>query len=89
MPMAILARASGAFVLSAIWLSSCATGASDPVLLAPCPPVVEYNREFQELATEELALLPEGSAIVEMLTVYAVMREQALFSLAYSLPPIA
>ena len=42
-----------------------------------CPPVVPYNREFQEHAAKELALLPEGSAIEEMLSDYAVMREQA------------
>lgn len=42
-----------------------------------CPPVVEYSREFQEQAAEELALLPEGSAIAEMLSDYAVMRQQA------------
>jgi hypothetical protein len=39
--------------------------------------VVEYGREFQALAAEELARLPEGSMIMEMLADYAVMREQA------------
>jgi len=39
--------------------------------------VVEYSREFQARAAEELALLPEESAIAEMLSDYAVMREQA------------
>jgi len=39
--------------------------------------VVEYGREFQARAAEELALLPEGSAIAEMTIDYAVMREQA------------
>ena len=42
-----------------------------------CPPVVEYSREFQARAAEELATLPEGSAIAEMLANYFVMREQA------------
>ena len=42
-----------------------------------CPPVVEYSREFQVRAAEELARLPEGSAVAEMLADYAVMREQA------------
>ena len=41
-----------------------------------CPPVVEYSREFQARAAEELGLLPEGSAIVEMLADYSVMRDQ-------------
>lgn len=41
-----------------------------------CPPAPEYNQGFQARAAEELALLPEGSAIAEMLSDYAVMREQ-------------
>ena len=63
--------------LVAIWLSDCATGASDGRGPGACPPVVEYSREFQARAAEELALLPEGSAIAEMMSDYAVMREQA------------
>jgi hypothetical protein len=39
--------------------------------------VVDYGREFQARAAEELALLPEGSAVVAMLADYAVMRQQA------------
>jgi len=39
--------------------------------------VVEYSRALQIQAAEELALLPAGSAIAEMLSDYAVMREQA------------
>ena len=38
---------------------------------------MEYSREFQARAADELDLLPEGSAIAEMLSDYAVMREQA------------
>jgi hypothetical protein len=37
----------------------------------------EYSRAFQARAAEELDLLPEGSVVVEMLSDYAVMREQA------------
>ena len=58
-------------------LTGCATVSSDVEGLAACPPVVEYSEDFQESAAEELALLPEASAIVEMLSDYAVMREQA------------
>lgn len=58
-------------------LSGCAMVRSENGRLATCPPVVEYGREFQTRAAEELALLPEGSAIAEMLADYAVMREQA------------
>jgi hypothetical protein len=42
-----------------------------------CPPVVEYSREFQARAADELDLLPDGSAIVQMLSDYTVMRGQA------------
>jgi hypothetical protein len=37
---------------------------------------VEYSREVQARAAEELALLPEGSVVVEMMGDYAVLREQ-------------
>ena len=63
--------------LATIWLSGCATAGFDPRGLAACPPVVEYSREFQRRAAEELVLLRKGSAIVGMLSDYAVMREQA------------
>jgi hypothetical protein len=39
--------------------------------------VVEYSREFQARAAEELTSLPDGLAIAEMLADYSVMQEQA------------
>ena len=42
-----------------------------------CPPVVEYSREVQARAAEELEVLPDGSAISEMLADYSTMRDQA------------
>ena len=63
--------------VAASWLSGCATDTSDVGRLGACPPVVEYSREFQAQAAEELTLLPEGLAIAVMLSDYAVMREQA------------
>jgi hypothetical protein len=57
-------------------LSGCATGGSDVGGLGACPPVVQYSREFQARAAEELALLPKDSAVAEMLADYAVTREQ-------------
>ena len=66
-----------ALTLATIWLSGCAMGASDVGHLEQCPPVVEYSSKFQARAAEELTLLPEGSAVAEMLSDYAVMREQA------------
>lgn len=59
------------------WLTGCATADFEANGLAACPPVVEYSREIQARAAEELAMLPDGSAVVEMMGDYAVMREQA------------
>ncbi|MDD3444391.1 MAG: hypothetical protein PHS60_03200 [Zavarzinia sp.] len=58
-------------------LTACATGVSERRIATVCPPVVEYSREFQARAAEELDLLPGGSAIAEMLADYSVMRDQA------------
>ena len=58
-------------------LTGCATEGFEANGLAACPPIVEYSREFQARAVDELALLPSGSAIADMLSDYAVMREQA------------
>ena len=63
-------------VIATSWLTGCATAGFEAGGLAACPPVLEYRREFQARAAEELAMLPEDSAIAEMLSDYAVMREQ-------------
>ena len=65
-------------VIGASWLTGCATADFEAEGVAACPPVMEYSGEFQARAGDELALLPEGSAIVAMLSDYAVMRDQAL-----------
>jgi hypothetical protein len=70
-------RRRGALVLASIWLSGCATVTSEGRAVSICPPAVDYSREFQARAAEELARLPEGSAIAEMLADYAVLREHA------------
>ncbi|WGR59789.1 hypothetical protein E3U26_03240 [Paracoccus ferrooxidans] len=70
-------RRLAVLVLATIWLSGCATDSSDVDRLGACPPVVEYSRELQAQSAEELALLPEDSAIMGMISDYAVMREQA------------
>ena len=64
-------------VIAAISLTGCGTVRSEDGRLATCPPVVEYGREFQARAADELALLPDDSAIAEMLSDYSVMRNQA------------
>jgi len=70
-------RRLAALVIATSLLTACATGSSEPRVAAVCPPVVEYSRAFQARAAEELDLLPDGSAIAEMLADYSVMREQA------------
>lgn len=57
-------------------LSACATVDSERVV-GVCPPVVEYSAGLQAQAAEEVQELPKGSALVEMLSDNAVMREQA------------
>jgi hypothetical protein len=57
-------------------LTACATGVSERRIATVCPPVVEYTRELQARAAEELGMLPDGSAIAEMLADYSVMRDQ-------------
>nr|WP_227445488.1 hypothetical protein [Cognatishimia sp. F0-27] len=59
------------------WLTGCATAGFEKGGVAACPPIVEYSREFQAQAAEELAMLPDGSAIVQMMGDYAVIRDQA------------
>ena len=58
------------------WLSSCATGVSEPHVVPVSLPVVEYTREFQAWAAGEIELLPEASAVLDMLKDYSVLREQ-------------
>lgn len=69
-------RRLAVLAIAASLLSGCATGGSDPRGVSVCPPIVEYSREFQARAADELDLLPERSAIAEMLSDYAVLRNQ-------------
>ncbi len=70
-------RRLAVLAIATISLTGCATVASEPRIVTVCPPVIEYSREFQARAADELDLLPGGSAIAEMLADYSVMREQA------------
>ena len=70
-------RRLAVLVIATTLLTGCATAGFEAGGVAPCPPIVEYSREFQARAAEELALLPDGSAVVEILGDYAVMRDQA------------
>jgi hypothetical protein len=60
-------------------LTGCATVGFEPGGVAACPPVVEYSWEFQDRAAEELALLPDASAIVVMMGDYTVLRDQSRY----------
>lgn len=64
-------------VIAASWLTGCAMAGFAANGVAACRPVMEYNREFQARAAEELALLPNGSAVIEMMGDYVVMRDQS------------
>jgi hypothetical protein len=57
--------------------SACGTAGSDRPAMAVCPPVVGYDAEVQERAAAEVEALAEGSAVAELLSDYAVMRQQA------------
>lgn len=65
-----------ALAIATSLLSGCATVGSEPPIATVCPPVVEYSREFQSRAAEEVNSLPHVSAIAEMLSDYAVLRDQ-------------
>ena len=72
-----LTRRLAVLAIATSLLTACATGDSETRIATVCPPVVEYSREFQGRAVEELGMLPERSAIAEMLADYSVMRDQA------------
>ncbi len=59
-----------ALLLSAIWLTGCATANSS------CPPLREYSREFQVQMALELEALPERAALSEAMADYSVLRQQ-------------
>ena len=57
-------------------LTACA-GVSSDTQRGACLPVVEYSRNEQARAAEEVAALPEGALITKWLADYAVLRDQA------------
>jgi hypothetical protein len=70
----------GAAALVLAGLGACAArepNASAPVASAAgCPPLRAYSDDFRKRAVAELDLLPANSAVEEMLTDYAVLRQQ-------------
>jgi hypothetical protein len=68
-----------AVVILLVGLSACA--AREPAggavaSNAGCPPLRAYSDDFRKRAVAELDLLPTNSAVEEMLTDYAVLRQQ-------------
>ena len=71
-------RRLAVLVIATSWLTGCAGVGFETGGVAACPPVVEYSREMRARAAAELSRMPDGSVAVEMVSDYAVMREQAL-----------
>jgi hypothetical protein len=59
------------------FLGGCGTADTDRPASAACPPVVGYGAELQARAAAEVNALPAGSAVADLLSDYAVMRDQA------------
>jgi hypothetical protein len=57
-------------------LGGCGTAGSDRPAAAACPPVVGYGAELQARAAAEVEALPERSVVGNLLSDYAVMRDQ-------------
>lgn len=70
-------RPAAALMIAMLSLGGCGKGGSDGRANEICPPVVGYSAVDQARAIDELALMLEDTAIVEMLSDYAVMREQS------------
>jgi hypothetical protein len=58
-------------ILATLSLAACA-----PTISSDCPPIPAYDADFRARAAAELSLLPQDSALEEMLRDYAVLRAQ-------------
>ena len=66
-------------VLLPILLTGCAGAVYKTEVEVYCPPIVEYNEDFNNKLIDEIESLPEtdgGPAIVEALSDYAVLRDK-------------
>lgn len=57
-------------------LAGCSTASSSGSTAVVCPPLRSYSEDFRKRAVAEMELLPDKSAVEEMLTDYAVLRQQ-------------
>ena len=71
-----LLRRVGVLAIATSLLAACAATSSEVRSTRVCPSLVAYGVEFRERAASEIDLLPDDSAIVEMLSDYSVMRDQ-------------
>lgn len=62
-------------LIAMLWMSACGMDGSETG--APCPPVVEYSAADQTRAALEVEALPEGAVMIQMMSDYAVLRDQA------------
>ena len=62
-------------LIAMLWLTACAMAGSESK--APCPPVVEYTTADQARAADEVDALPDGALVAQLLSDYAVLRDQA------------
>ena len=74
---------SVAAAVALLWVGACAdpqqrsaSATTATTAAAACPPLRSYSDEFRKRAVAELDLLPANSAVEEMLTDYAVLRQQ-------------
>jgi len=72
-------RIGGAIILT-LMLAACAmekpSATAGNTTSAACPPIRGYSEEFRKRAVAEMDLLPNHSAVEEMLGDYAVLRQQ-------------
>ncbi len=70
-------RRLAVLVIATSLLSGCATDSTETGTVTVCPPVVDYTSAEQARAGGEVDVLPEGAMLIQMLSDYAVMRDQA------------
>lgn len=60
----------------ALSMGGCATAHSDrPVILTQCPPLVDYDKDDQQVLAAEIAKLPPDATIPEFLNDYSKLRD--------------
>ncbi|MDE0242518.1 MAG: hypothetical protein OXQ84_20380 [bacterium] len=71
-----LVQSLSLLLIGASLLTACAATSSEVRSVRECPSLISYSAEIRERAADEIALLPEDSAIIRLLSDYTVMRDQ-------------